>query len=300
MPSLKTWLMAARLRTLPLSVSGILMGSALALNDGLFKWDIFILALVATLGFQVLSNFANDYGDGVKGTDNEDRVGPARAMQSGLMTPKDLIRGMIVVTIVTLAAVIVLIYVSFGMDQIGLSLVFLGLGIAAIIAAVKYTVGSSAYGYKGLGDVFVFLFFGIVGVLGCYFLYAQQLYVIHVLPAITVGLLATVVLHLNNMRDREADQKVGKRTLAVILGKNGAVLYHGFLLGTAMLSWCVYLIFSNLAAIKYSTLLLFIPLCVHWVLVFKTKEHPLLDPELKKVALITFGLALLFFVLTAI
>ncbi|MFT6416525.1 MAG: 1,4-dihydroxy-2-naphthoate octaprenyltransferase [Dokdonia sp.] len=297
MPSLKSWLIAARLRTLPLSVSGILMGSALALNDDLFQWDIFVLALVATLGFQVLSNFANDYGDGVKGTDNEDRVGPARAMQSGLMTPKDLIRGMIVVTIATLAAVIVLIYVSFGIDQIGLSLVFLGLGIAAMIAAVKYTVGNSAYGYKGLGDVFVFLFFGIVGVLGCYFLYTQQLYVIHVLPAITIGLLATVVLHLNNMRDREADQKVGKRTLAVILGKNSAVLYHGFLLGTAMLSWCVYLLISKQLMSVYSTLIFLIPMCVHWGVVLKTKNHPLLDPELKKVALITFGLALLFFLL---
>lgn len=289
--------MAARLRTLPLSVSGILMGSALALNDDLFQWDIFVLALVATLGFQVLSNFANDYGDGVKGTDNEDRVGPARAMQSGLMTPKDLIRGMIVVTIATLAAVIVLIYVSFGIDQIGLSLVFLGLGIAAMIAAVKYTVGNSAYGYRGLGDVFVFLFFGIVGVLGCYFLYAQQLHLIHVLPAITIGLLATVVLHLNNMRDREADQKVGKRTLAVILGKNSAVLYHGFLLGTAMLSWCVYLLISKQLMSVYSTLIFLIPMCVHWGVVLKTKNHPLLDPELKKVALITFGLALLFFLL---
>lgn len=297
MPSLKSWLIAARLRTLPLSVSGILMGSALALNDDLFQWDIFVLALVATLGFQVLSNFANDYGDGVKGTDNEDRVGPARAMQSGLMTPKDLIRGMIVVTIATLAAVIVLIYVSFGIDQIGLSLVFLGLGIAAMIAAVKYTVGNSAYGYKGLGDVFVFLFFGIVGVLGCYFLYTQQLYVIHVLPAITIGLLATVVLHLNNMRDREADQKVGKRTLAVILGKNSAVLYHGFLLGTAMLSWCVYLLISKQLMSVYSTLIFLIPMCFHWGVVLKTKNHPLLDPELKKVALITFGLALLFFLL---
>ena len=298
MPSLKSWLMAARLRTLPLSVSGILMGSALALNDAVFQWDIFVLALVATLGFQVLSNFANDYGDGVKGTDNEDRVGPARAMQSGLMTPRDLIRGMIAVTIATLVAVVLLIYVSFGHDQLGLSLVFLGLGIAAIIAAVKYTVGSSAYGYKGLGDVFVFLFFGIVGVLGCYFLYAQELYLIHVLPAITVGLLATVVLHLNNMRDREADEKAGKRTLAVILGKNNAVVYHGLLLGTSMLSWGVYLLLYKQLVIVYSTLIFLIPLCVHWRRVLKTKTHPLLDPELKKVALVTFGLTLLFFLLS--
>lgn len=290
--------MAARLRTLPLSVSGILMGSGLAQRDGLFRWDIFVLAIATTLGFQVLSNFANDYGDGVKGTDNENRVGPTRALQSGQMTAKDLVRGMIVITIMTLVAVIALIYVSFGAEKIGLSLIFLGLGIAAIIAAVKYTVGKSAYGYRGLGDVFVFLFFGLVGVLGCYFLYAQQLFLLHVLPAITVGLLATVVLHLNNMRDRKEDQKVGKRTLAVILGKKGAVLYHAGLVGIAMFSWILYILISHVPYQLYSTLLFFIPLCLHWSLVVKTKEHPLLDPELKKVALTTFGLTVLFFVLT--
>ena len=297
MPSLTSWLMAARLRTLPLSVSGILMGSALAVGDGFFQWNIFVLAVVVTLGFQVLSNFANDYGDGVKGTDNDDRVGPARAMQSGLMTPKDLIRGMIVVTVATMIGVVALIYVSFGVDKIGLSLAFLGLGIAAIVAAVKYTVGKSAYGYKGLGDVFVFLFFGLIGVLGSYFLYGQQLFSIHILPAITVGLLATVVLHLNNMRDREADQKVGKRTLAVILGKKRAVLYHGTLLATAVLSWIVYLFLSKQPMLMYSTLIFLIPILIHWLVVIKTKKHPLLDPELKKVALTTFCLSLLFFLL---
>jgi 1,4-dihydroxy-2-naphthoate octaprenyltransferase len=289
--------MAARLRTLPLSVSGILMGSGLAQRDGFFKWEIFVLAIAATLGFQVLSNFANDYGDGIKGTDNEDRVGPTRAMQSGQMTAKDLIRGMVVTTIATLVAVIALIYVSFGVDKMGLSLIFLGLGIAAIIAAVKYTVGKSAYGYRGLGDLFVFLFFGLVGVLGCYFLYARQLTFMYVFPAMTVGLLATVVLHLNNMRDREADQKVGKRTLAVLLGKKGSIIYHACLLGGAILSWGVYLGLASPPSVLYTTLLFFIPLGMHWVMVFKTKEHPLLDPELKKVALITFGLSLLFFVL---
>lgn len=298
MPSLRSWLMAARLRTLPLSVSGILMGSALALGDGVFQWKIFVLAVVVTLGFQVLSNFANDYGDGVKGTDNEDRVGPARAMQSGLMTPKDLIGGMIVVTVATMIAVVALIYVSFGVDKMVLSLVFLGLGIAAIVAAVKYTVGKSAYGYKGLGDVFVFIFFGLVGVSGSYFLYGQQLYLVHILPAITVGLLATVVLHLNNMRDREADQKVGKRTLAVVLGKKGAVLYHSILLGTGVLSWVLFLLFSKQSMMMFATLIFLIPMGLHWLVVLKTKKHPLLDPELKKVALTTFGLSLLFFLLS--
>jgi 1,4-dihydroxy-2-naphthoate octaprenyltransferase len=135
-------------------------------------------------------------------------------------------------------------------------------------------------------------------VLGSFFLYGQQLFLIHLLPAITVGLLATVVLHLNNMRDREADQKVGKRTLAVMLGRKAAVLYHGILLGAAVLSWVLFLLLSKQTTLMYSTLIFLIPIIIHWVKVLKTKKHPLLDPELKKVALTTFGLSLLFFLLS--
>ena len=166
MPSVKVWLDAARLRTLPLSISGILVGAAMAIKEDLFRWDIFWLAILATLGFQVLSNYANDYGDGVKGTDNDDRVGPKRAMQSGLLTPVQLKKAMWLTAILTIVVVIVLIYTSFGQAKPLLSTLYFLLGITAIIVAIKYTVGKNAYGYKGLGDVFVFLFFGLVSVLG--------------------------------------------------------------------------------------------------------------------------------------
>lgn len=295
MPSFKVWLSAARPRTLPLSISGILVGGGLALQEGQFSWLIFALAILATLGFQILSNYANDYGDGVKGTDNEDRVGPARAMQSGLLTAQHLKKAITVTSVITLIIVLVLIFVSFGRDQFLLSLLFLLLGVAAIISAIKYTVGKSAYGYRGLGDVFVFLFFGLVGVLGSFFLFTQFISFTQVLPAITIGALSTMVLHLNNMRDREADKKVGKNTLAVVLGASGAEKYHLILFFTALICWIIYVVLSGVHFLDYISLVAFIPLFKHIVTVKKTDVHALLDPELKKVALSTFLLAALFF-----
>jgi len=294
MPTLKSWLLAARLRTLPLSISGILMGTGMALRDNFFNWTIFILALITTLGFQILSNFANDYGDGIKGTDNEDRIGPARALQSGLLSPADLKRGMWFMALFTLIVAICLIYTAFGSAHFVLSLIFFFLGLAAIGAAIKYTVGKSAYGYRGLGDVFVFIFFGLVGVLGSYFLYAQKLTLLHFLPAVSIGLLSVAVLHLNNMRDRLTDQKVGKRTLAVILGATKSKQYHYGLLMVALLAWVSYLQLTQAKGIYYMSLLIFIPLVIHIKKVIRTKEPAALDPELKKVALTTFVLSLIF------
>lgn len=295
MPSFKVWLSAARPRTLPLSIAGILVGGALALQEGQFSWAIFGLAILATLGFQILSNYANDYGDGVKGTDNADRVGPARAMQSGLLTAQHLKNAIISTATITVIIVLTLIYVSFGKEQFLLSLVFLSLGVAAIIAAIKYTVGRSAYGYRGLGDVFVFIFFGLVGVLGSFFLFTQFITFIELLPAITIGTLSTMVLHLNNMRDREADARVGKNTLAVILGPKGAERYHFALFCSALVCWIVYLLLSATYVLDYVSLIAFVPLFKHLVTLKKTKSHALLDPELKKVALSTFLLSVLFF-----
>lgn len=295
MPSIKVWLSAARPRTLPLSIAGILVGGGLSLQESTFDWIIFGLAVLATLGFQILSNYANDYGDGVKGTDNADRVGPARAMQSGLLTAQDLKKAIIVTAIVTVVIVLLLIYMSFGKDEFFLSLLFLLLGIAAIVSAIKYTVGKSAYGYRGLGDVFVFIFFGLVGVLGSFFLFGQYISLLQILPAITIGSLSTMVLHLNNMRDREADERVGKNTLAVMLGAKGAERYHAVLFLTAIIGWFSFVIVTAAHFFDYLSLIAFIPLFMHMLKVRKTRVHALLDPELKRVALSTFLLSLLFF-----
>ncbi len=298
MPSVKVWLQAARLRTLPLSISGILVGAAMAIKEGAFTWDVFALALLATLGFQILSNYANDYGDGIKGTDNEDRVGPKRAIQLGLLSPKQLKKGMWVTVAITVVIVIALIYTAFGQSSPVLSTLFFFLGITAMIAAIKYTVGKKAYGYRGLGDVFVFLFFGLVSVLGSYFLFTIKLPSYHFFGATSIGCLATIVLHLNNMRDRESDMKVGKNTLAVHLGKQGALRYHNILLGVGVMSWIGYLLFERAQPLLFASLIAFIPLLLHFIKVQKVQDHKLLDPQLKVVALSTFLLALLYFIIS--
>lgn len=294
MANLNSWVNAARIRTLPLSVSGILVGSSIAVAQDEFNAVIFALALATTLGLQILSNFANDYGDFVKGTDNEDRVGPPRSLQSGLITRKEMFWGMVGTGVITFFFAISLIYIAFGTRSIFYAILFLLLGLAAIAAAVKYTVGDSAYGYRGLGDLFVFLFFGLVGVYGCYFLYALEWDWRVLLPAASIGFLSAGVLNLNNMRDRAADEKAGKNTLVVKMGDASAKQYHYFLLLGAFSSIVLFsaLSFTGIDDLLY--LIAFVPLLFHLKRVLENKNPELLDPELKKLALGTFLLAVLF------
>ncbi|MGB7786406.1 MAG: 1,4-dihydroxy-2-naphthoate octaprenyltransferase [Salinimicrobium sp.] len=294
MANITTWISAARLRTLPLSISGILVGSAIAVAQEEFNAVIFTLALATTLGLQILSNFANDYGDFVKGTDNEERVGPQRALQSGMITRDEMYWGMVGTAIITFLFALALIFVAFGTKSTFYAVFFLLLGMAAIAAAVKYTVGDSAYGYRGLGDVFVFLFFGVVGVYGCYFLYALSWDWKVLLPAFTIGFLSAGVLNLNNMRDRIADERAGKNTLAVKMGAAKAKRYHYFLLLAAFASIVLYSAFSFTGIDDLLYLIAFIPLLLHLKRVMENRNPELLDPELKKLALSTFLLALLF------
>jgi len=220
------WLNAARLRTLPLSVSGVVVGTALAnfqeKNDSL----IFILALLTTIGFQVTSNFANDYGDGVKGTDNDDRIGPKRALQSGLLSPVELRNGIIISVLCSLLFAVALLYFSFGLENIEYFALFGVLAFLSIWAAIKYTVGKSAYGYRGLGDIFVFTFFGLLAVLGSLFLYTKFIIASAWLPAISIGMLSVGVLNLNNLRDYESDKKSNKNTMIVKMGFQNGKKYH--------------------------------------------------------------------------
>ncbi|RUA06965.1 MAG: 1,4-dihydroxy-2-naphthoate octaprenyltransferase, partial [Flavobacteriia bacterium] len=232
---MKKWIGAARLRTLPLSLSGIILASFLAVAGNKFNLLIFIFAVLTTVGFQVISNFANDYGDGVKGTDNKDRVGPERAIQSGDITPLQMKKAIMISTVITLIVALVLIYISFGKDNFWYSLLFFVLGIASIAAAIKYTVGRNAYGYYGMGDLFVFLFFGLLSVCGTYFLYFKNIDLTVFLPAFSIGLLSTGVLNLNNMRDAASDIKAGKNTLVVKIGNVAAKRYHYFLLTGAFI-----------------------------------------------------------------
>jgi 1,4-dihydroxy-2-naphthoate octaprenyltransferase len=294
MGKINSWISAARLRTLPLSVSGIIVGTTIAVNEGVFSITIFSLALATTLGLQVLSNFANDYGDGVKGTDNEDRVGPQRAIQSGLISQKEMFQGIVITSIVTLLFAVLLIYAAFGKENLGYALFFFLLGVGAIAAAIKYTVGKSAYGYRGLGDVFVFIFFGLVAVYGSYFLYAHQWNWLVLLPSFSIGFLSMGVLNLNNMRDRISDEKAGKNTLVVKLGAKNAKNYHYALILGAIFCLVLFTVLTLESVNDFLYLPAFIPLIMHLKRVVENENATLLDPELKILALSTFAAALLF------
>ena len=294
MPTLKSWISAARLRTLPLSLSGIILGSFLAYSNGFFDVTIFILAILTTTGFQVISNFANDYGDGVKGTDNEERVGPQRALQSGEISPSQMLRAIKITGVITLFISLLLIYLAFGKENLMYSFIFIALGIASIAAAIKYTVGKNAYGYRGFGDIFVFLFFGILSVCGTYFLYAHTIDYTIFLPAFSVGLLSVGVLNLNNMRDRESDLNSGKLTLVVKIGEEFAKYYHYYLLIAAFLFAFLYTAIHFKSYRQFVFLIAFIPIFKHLLTVYKNRDSKKLDPELKKLALSTLLFSLLF------
>lgn len=284
---IKNFIKAARLRTLPLSISGIILGGFLAMSDGLFNGVIFSLALITTIGFQVISNFANDYGDGVKGTDAI-RIGEERMVSSGKISPKQMKKAIMISVILTIIFALFLIYESFGLSNFGYSLLFFILGIVSIVAAIKYTVGNLAYGYSGFGDVFVFLFFGLLSVLGSYFLFTKEIYFLLTLPAISIGLLSTAVLNLNNMRDYQNDKKSKKNTIVVKIGLKAAKRYHYSLLLLSFISAVSYVVLTFTKTVQFIFLLAYIPLVIHALFVYNNKEELRLDAELKKVALSTF------------
>ncbi|MGY3570934.1 1,4-dihydroxy-2-naphthoate polyprenyltransferase [Vibrio paucivorans] len=238
--SLQIWLDAARPKTLPLALVSILTGSVLAFSLGHFSLPIALLAFLTATLLQILSNLANDYGDAVKGTDNEDRLGPVRAIQSGAVTTKDMKQAIIINIVLTMAAGLVLVF--YALDSMQSILAFIGLGVLAIIAAIAYTVGSKPYGYVGLGDISVFIFFGLLGVAGTFFLHTGTIDSALALPAIGCGLLAVAVLNINNMRDIENDAACGKKTVAVRLGQTRAKHYHFVLLVGALVAFALYLL----------------------------------------------------------
>lgn len=297
MSKTKAWLSAFRLRTLPLSVSGIIVGSAVAFQQGVGNVLILVLALLTTLFLQILSNLANDLGDTLKGADNENRVGPTRAVQSGEISASQMKNAVILFAILAFSSALPLILIGTqNMPSVVLWTYFF-LAVACVIAAITYTVGKKAYGYSGLGDVFVLIFFGFVSVLGVYSLYSKTFDFSLVLLALTIGLLSTAVLNLNNMRDHENDRQVGKNTLVVKLGFINAKKYHTVLILGAFITYLTYMIIH---ATPWSGigLIPFILLFKHLVYVWKTTVPKTLDPELKKVALSTFFIALLFTIST--
>lgn len=293
---MKKWIKAARLRTLPLSISGIFVGSACAYqsyHDQWNYWLIFGLCFLTTLFFQVLSNYANDYGDAVKGTDNDNRVGPKRAIQSGEITKAQMKTAIIITSVLSLISSVGIIYVSFGSENFIEAIIYLILAIACVGAAIKYTVGGSAYGYRGLGDLFVFIFFGLVSTLGSYYLYGHSFDFTVLLPAIAIGLLSMAVLNMNNMRDIENDAAMGKNTIVVKLGFNKARMYHFYLIVLAVIALNSFALEKGFKWYQFAFVVGFIPLLKNLKVVNTVTNPRNLDPELKRLSLTTFLISLL-------
>ena len=291
--TIRPWIQAARLRTLPLSISGILVGSAYAYYQHTFERIIFVLALCTTLSFQILSNFANDYGDGIKGTD-ANRIGEKRLVASGEITSAQMKKAIIINSVIAFVLAVALIYFAFGQENFVYSFTFLVLGMASIAAAIKYTVGNNAYGYSGFGDVFVFIFFGLVAVIGSNFLYSQHIDIKLFLPATAIGMLSAAVLNLNNMRDIENDRIANKNTLVVKFGLKWAKKYQHFLIIVPFL--CLFVFSIGVKTKIFLSFFVFIFFLMHLEKVRKSTSAVDFDPELKKVALGTFVLSILIWI----
>ncbi len=291
---MKNWIEAFRLRTLPLAFSCILMGAFLAVKENQFDGIILLLCLVTTLFLQILSNLANDYGDSVHGADSLTREGPSRSVQSGKITLASMKIALVIFAGLSLISGLTLLFLVFGIQQLFLLLLFLVIGLGAIWAAIKYTAGDNPYGYAGLGDISVFLFFGLVGVLGTNYLFTQSLNWIHFLPAISCGAFATGVLNVNNIRDIESDKEAGKRSIPVRLGRKKARVYHLVLLSLGMISMLVYASFNFRHSTDFLFVLAFPLFIVNVLAVFKKNDAKSLDPYLKQLAMSTLLFVILF------
>lgn len=266
----------------------------MAAAKGTFDATVVGLCVLTTLFLQILSNLANDYGDSKHGADSVHREGPMRAVQAGHIKAEQMKKGMAVFSLLSLVTGLLLLWVAFGTEGILLFLVFLALGLASIWAAINYTAGDKPYGYAGLGDIFVFVFFGLVGVLGTYYLQAQALQPIVVLPALVCGFFSTAVLNVNNIRDINSDTLAGKKSIPVRLGPTKARVYHLLLLAGGVLSAFAYVLldFRSLWQLLF---ILALPLvAVNGINVWEKKTSRELDPYLKQMAITTLLFVLLF------
>ena len=289
---LHIWFETARPKTLPLALATILTGSALAYWSGHFSLPITLLCLLTATLLQVLSNFANDYGDHQKGSDTAERIGPLRGIQQGAISAKQLKKALIILSVASLLSGGLLISVAY--QDVSDLIAFALLGVLAVISAITYTVGAKPYGYMGLGDVSVFIFFGLLAVGGTYYLQVHNLAWSIFLPAAACGLLSTAVLNINNLRDIEQDRKAGKNTLAVRLGAHKGRIYHCLLLGLANLCYTVFAVlhFNHLASFVF--LLAFPLLAQHAQFVYRNLDPLSLRPMLAKMSLLALLTNILF------
>lgn len=289
----KIWLIAFRLRTLPLALSSILSGGAMALYASSFNLTTFIYCLTTTVSLQILSNLANDYGDASKGTDNENRIGPERSIQSGQISVAQMKKAIFVFGIISLVSGSLLLFSTSGTLNTTPIIVFFVLGLLAIWAAIKYTAGKKTYGYSGFGDIFVFLFFGLVGVSGSAFLISGEFHFEYFYPSVTIGIWSAGVLNLNNLRDYENDKNHGKNTIPVRIGWISGKNYHFSLIIIGLFAAIFLFIGRTFQLIETIVILSFVPILLHLKRFVKINSPEELDPELKKLALSTFAFSLL-------
>lgn len=288
---IKAWINALRLRTLPLSVSGVLLGSFIALQTGEFSINIAFWCLLTIILLQILSNLANDLGDNIKGTDNKKRVGPMRSVQSGTISKKEMKTGIGIVIFLSLLSGVTLLFQSFQNINYSFLTLFI-VGILGIIAALKYTLGKGAYGYYGLGDLFVMIFFGFIPVAIAFYIQTKEWNNILLLAGLSIGSFSTSVLNLNNLRDYKNDKDCNKKTLIVKMGLKYGKLYHFILIAVGIGSALLYTALSFGCLFNYIYIITFIPFIQNIIIVARNKNTILLDKELKRNAIGTFLLTL--------
>lgn len=292
------WVEAARPRTLPLAVSSILLGNFLAFAQGTFHWAIAFLGVLTTLALQILSNFANDLGDFTNGIDTKERTVALRAVQTGKISQSEMQTAVRLSAAISFTLGIGLLFVGLQNATLETWLGFLGLGIACIAAAIAYTVGKRPYGYLGLGDLSVFIFFGLVGTMGSYFLQTKSIPIQIAIPASGCGLLSVAVLNLNNLRDLENDKRSGKFSIPVRIGKIFGFYYQKALLFFGIIAFATYhfIAFETVSSTTSNLLVLvgYYPI-IQLLRELNPEMTPTeIDPYLKKTALRTLFLILLF------
>ena len=289
----QAWITAARPRTLPLALASIALGGFLAAGDGAFSLIIVLLSGLCMTFMQILSNFANDYGDTKHGADSDQRDGPKRMTQLGLISAAEMRRAMIVTALLAVITGLAALFVAFGVQQALLIVLFCVIGGAGIWAAIAYTATDNPYGYVGLGDLFVLLFFGLIPTIGTYYLQAKSLDMVLILPALAGGLLAVAVLNVNNMRDIESDTAAGKRSIPVRLGLHQSRNYHYALLVLALVAVIIFNLLAYRGVWQW-LFLLTLPLFWQNGRQIASLSGPDLDPMLKKTVLLTVAFVILF------
>ena len=285
-------LRSMRLRTLPLSLSGVVLGFMLASNEHQVPWYVILLTLLTTVCLQILSNLSNELGDYLQGTDGEGRVGPSYSLSSGLLTVKDFRICILLFVGACCLFGLLMTWTSFGTLFALQPILILALGACAIWAAMHYTLGKRPYGYRGLGDLFVFIFFGLVPVIGGYYVAVHTFPPLTVwLPAVAIGCFSVGVLNVNNIRDMQSD--AGTRvTLPLLMGERRAKCYHTFLIVTGWLAMIAFALLNRLPLVVW-LFLLTLPLYILHLCGIWKHSGKTLDPLLPMLVMSTFALSLL-------